>query len=151
MDRQGFKLLLISLAMLVVIPLSIRTSDLIYETYRQSIDTTISSAEQLSAETTELSNAENEGVLQSILRSLSETKDSITEKASNVMNRFVESLAVMIVTSCVIPILVLLFFLWIVKQLTGIDLRDLGPHRPPHVRGFRKSEEDAEAQQRSSI
>ncbi len=90
-------------------------------------------------------------MLQSILRSLSETKDSITEKASNVMNRFVESLAVMIVTSCVIPILVLLFFLWIVKQLTGIDLRDLGPRRPPHVRGFRRSEEDAEAQQRSSI
>lgn len=150
MDRQGFKLLLISLAMLVVIPLSIRTSDLIYETYRQSIDTTISSAEQLTDETAELTNAENEGVLQSILRSLSETKDSITEKASNVMNRFVESLAVMIVTSCVIPILVLLFFLWIVKQLTGIDLRDLGPRRPPRGQGFRRSEE-AEAQQRSSI
>ena len=27
----------------------------------------------------------------------------------------------MIVTSCVIPILVLLFFLWLIKQLTGID------------------------------
>ena len=32
MDRQGFKLALISLAMLCVIPLSIRTSDLIYDT-----------------------------------------------------------------------------------------------------------------------
>jgi hypothetical protein len=30
----------------------------------------------------------------------------------------------MIVTSCVIPILVLLFFLWVIKQLTGLDLAE---------------------------
>ena len=32
-----------------------------------------------------------------------------------------EALAVLIVTSCVLPVLVLLFLLWIVKMLTGID------------------------------
>ena len=38
------------------------------------------------------------------------------------LNRFVESLAVMIVTACIIPLLVLLFFLWLIRQLTGVDL-----------------------------
>ena len=133
MDRQGVKLLLMSLALLAVIPLSIRTSDLIYDTYRESIDTTIASAEQLSDETSELAAAEDTNMLRSILNRLSETKDSITEKASAVMNRFVESLAVMIVTSCVIPLLVLLFFLWVIRQLTGIDLSASLP-RPRAVR-----------------
>ena len=150
MDRQGVKLLLMSLALLAVIPLSIRTSDLIYDTYRESIDTTIASAEQLSDETSELAAAEDTNMLRSILNRLSETKDSITEKASAVMNRFVESLAVMVVTSCVIPILVLLFFVWIIKQLTGVDVRELAPRAPVRPRGGRRREEE-ETQQRSSI
>lgn len=150
MDRQGFKLLLISLVMLIVIPLSIKTSDLIYNTYRQSIESTIASAEQLSDETSELAAAEDTGMLRSILNRLSETRDSITEKASGVMNRFVESLAVMIVTSCVIPILVLLFFVWLIKQLTGVDVRELASRAPLRPRAGRRREEE-ESQQRSSI
>ncbi len=151
MDRQGFKLLLMSLALLAVIPLSIRTSDLIYDTYRHSIDNTIASAEQLSDETSELAAAEDTNMLRSILNRLSETRDSLTEKASTVMNRFVESLAVMIVTSCVIPILVLLFFVWIIKQLTGVDVRDIAPRSPMRPRNGRRNDEAAERQQRSSI
>lgn len=140
LDRQGWKLTLISVALLAVIPLSIRTSDLIYNTYRQSIDSTIASAEELSEETMELSEAEDAGMLRSILNRLSETKDSLTEKASQILNRFVETLAVMIVTSCLIPILVLLFFLWIFKQLTGMDLRELSTQgwgrRPPSRQAY---------------
>ena len=39
----------------------------------------------------------------------------------------------MSVTSCVIPLLVLLFFLWVIKQLTGIDVGAAlpGPRRRP--------------------
>ena len=151
MRRQGFKLLLIALALLLVIPLSVRTSDMIYNTYQDSIDSTIASAEALTEETEELAAAQDANMLDRILNRLSETTGGMVDKASTVLNRFVETLAVMIVTSCLIPILVLLCFLWIVKQLTGIDLRDLGPRRPPRSHGFRRSEEDAEAQQRSSI
>ncbi len=137
LDRQGLKLLLLGLALLLVIPMSIHTSDLIYDTYRQSIDSTIASAEALSGETAELAEAEEDaGVLSSILSRLSETKDSLTQKASTVLNRFVETLAVMIVTSCLIPLLVLLFYVWIVRQLTGFDLGELVPRpraRRPRV------------------
>ena len=57
----------------------------------------------------------------------------------------------MIVTSCLIPILVLLFFFWVIKQLTGVDLRDYSlrrGHRGPD-RGEERRREDQE--QRSSI
>ena len=33
------------------------------------------------------------------------------------LNRFVEATAVMVVTTCIIPILVILFFIWVVKTL----------------------------------
>lgn len=45
----------------------------------------------------------------------------VTEKFEKLLNNVMEALAVLIVTSCVLPVLVLLFLMWIVKMLTGID------------------------------
>ena len=61
-------------------------------------------------------------LIASALDRLSETAQSLAEKAGHILNRFVEALAVMIVTACIIPLLVLLFFLWVIKQFTGLDL-----------------------------
>ena len=46
-----------------------------------------------------------------------------------VLNRFLEALAVMLVTTCLIPILVLLFFVWLVKLILGVELPPLGVPR----------------------
>ena len=132
-NRLAVKFTVLGLALYLVIPLSITMSDMIYDNYKDSIETTIASAEALSDETSILSEAqEDEGVIQSILNRISETADSLTDKAANILNRFVETLAVMIVTSCIIPILVLVFFVWIVKMITGIDLSDSFPGRRGH-------------------
>ena len=136
LKRLAVKFAIIGLAFYLVIPMSIRVSDMIYNAYRESIDTTISSAEALSDQTAALADAaEDKNVINSILSRLSETAE-----AANILNRFVETLAVMIVTSCIIPILVLIFFLWLIKLLTGIDLSGSLPlhrgerRRPePHV------------------
>ena len=152
LDKQGFKLLLIGIALLLVIPLSVRTSDMIYNTYKESIDSTLASAEAMTDETTELSEAQQDpNVLNRLLNRLSETTGGMVEKASSILNRFVETLAVMIVTSCLIPILVLLFFFWVIKQLTGVDLRDYSLRRGHRAsdRGEERRREDQE--QRSSI
>ena len=151
MRRQGFKLLLIAVALLLVIPLSVRTSDMIYNTYQDSIDTTIASAEALTEETEELAAAKDANMLDRILNRLSETTGGMVDKASTVLNRFVETLAVMIVTSCLIPILVLLCFLWIVKQLTGIDFRDFSPRRGGRGPERRDEQRSEDQEQRVSI
>lgn len=124
------KLLVFALAFYFIIPASIRVSDAIYNSYQSSIEATISETESLTDETSELTEASSTaGGIGAILERLSETTDSLVQKASHTLNRYVETLAVMIVTSCVIPILVLLFFLWGVKQITGLDLADKLPRR----------------------
>ena len=139
--RLALRLTAVGLALYLLIPLSFKVSDLVYGAYRESIDGTISAAETLSDETAPLADAaEDKGVIQSILDRLSETTASLTDKAVDAVNRFVETLAVMIVTACVIPLLVLLFFLWIVKQLTGLDLSASLP-RP---RGMRQPDDRRE-------
>ena len=46
----------------------------------------------------------------------------VIEQFKNVLTRFVEATAVMIVTTCLIPVLVILFFVWVVKTLFGIPI-----------------------------
>ena len=143
--RLAIKLAAVGVALYLIIPISFKVSDLIYGAYRESIDGTISAAETLSDETAPLADAaEDKGLVQSILDRLKETTSSLTDKAVDAVNRFVETLAVMIVTSCVIPVLVLLFFLWVIKQLTGVDLTASLP-RPRAGRMRRKPESKPEA------
>ena len=145
---QGGRFLLAGLLLLCVIPLSLKLSDTIYDRYQDSINETILSAEALTETTDELVQAqEDQGLIEKILGKIKETTGSLTNRAAETLNRFVEAVAVMIVTSCVIPILVLLFFVWVIKQLTGVDLRDYAPRRHPR----HAEREDETQQQRVSI
>ena len=47
---------------------------------------------------------------------------SVSEELLNQVNRLIEWFAVMVVTSCVIPILVLVFFLWMANLILGINI-----------------------------
>ena len=137
--KLAVKAVLIGLAIFIVIPASVGVSDLVYDRYQNSIDSAIESAEELSDETSAFTdNSADADVVSSILSKISESVDSLTEKASSVLYRFVESLAVMLVTACVIPLLVLLFFLWLVKLITGREitvplLMPHGKHRSSHT------------------
>ena len=61
----------------------------------------------------------------------------LVDAARNTLNDMIEALAVLIVTNCVIPILVLLFFLWLVNTILGtsFSLPMRGPR--PHGMGHR--------------
>lgn len=121
--RVALKLAVFGLLLFLVIPLSVKTSNMIYETYQVSIDETIEKAQELTDETDAITDAQdNPNILESILSFFEETTTSITEKAGEVLNRFTEAIAVMLVTTCVIPILVLLFFLWLTKILWGVAI-----------------------------
>ena len=130
------KLVFVGLALAIVIPLSVRTSDMIYDVYKSSIDGTIQSAQELSDETLSLTEAKSDaGLIERILDGLSETVNSLLNKAAKIVNRFIESIAVMVVTSCLIPLLVLLFFLWLIKAVTGIDANEVVRRRRAQLRG----------------
>lgn len=131
MKRRGTKFILFALLIYLTIPASLRVSDMIYNSYSESIETTLSSAEEFSDEAEEFTE-EKSGAVGSILSTLTDTTNAMLDNAASVLNRFIEALAVMIVTSCVIPILVLLFFVWIIRVFTGASVpmpRTILPHR----------------------
>lgn len=122
----------LSAALFLLVPVSVQVSNLIEATYEDSIQSTIDSAMALEEETEAAAQVEeqtgDQGWLQSQLsgakNALSGLKDSITqmpEKLESLLNNFIEALAVLIVTSCLIPILVMLLFFWIIKIFLGLE------------------------------
>ena len=56
-------------------------------------------------------------------------KDGVTDlkaTAEHAFSTFVDAIAVLIITSCMIPIFVLLFFVWVTKLIFDIDFSGVG-------------------------
>ncbi len=53
------------------------------------------------------------------IQNITEMPQRMVEQLQNVLNNFLESLAVMLITSCVIPLLVLFFFISLMKMIFG--------------------------------
>lgn len=113
-ERLMKKIGIFSLALVLVVPVSVKVSDFIQKTYEESINETISSAKEMSDE---LEDEEDKGLWDRI----TDGATSAVKKVEQSLNQFVEALAVLIVTSCIIPILVLVFFVWLMKILLGMD------------------------------
>ena len=124
----GTKLVALGAALLLVIPTSVWISDQINAIYEKSIAITMESAGAVSENLIgEIAgeNDENTSVIDEAKEFLSDISGSVAvvvDQFKNVLNRFVEATAVMVVTTCLIPILVIMFFGWIVKTLFGIPV-----------------------------
>ena len=139
----GTKLIVFGAAVLLVIPTSVWVSDQINAIYSQSIEITVQSAsavsENLIGKVSD-ENTENTTVIdeaKALLGDLSGSVAGVVEQFKNLLNRFIEATAVMIVTSCLIPILVIIFFAWIVKTLFSVQI--ILPTQLPKPKRIRRS------------
>ena len=124
----GTKLVAFGAAVLLVIPTSVWVSDRIDAIYAESIAVTVQSAEDVSENLIGRVGDEKEGSTsvideaKALLGDLSGSVATVVEQFKNLLNRFVEATAVMIVTTCLVPLLVIVFFLWIVKTLFNVQI-----------------------------
>lgn len=143
MGRLSLKLFIFAAALYIVIPLSVGISDMVYESFDSAIDNTLVSAQQFTNDTSEFVEADDDAtVIDMLMEKLSETTTGLAAKAADILNRFIETLAVMIVTSCVIPMLGLAFFIWFVKLLTGLDLFRYIPKIRTRERAYAGADDD---------
>lgn len=139
------KFLLFGLAVYLVIPASVKVADMIETTYASSIESTIETAKQttdeIESETGESGQVDDKssneksqsdsdsdskenagGFFSGLFNKVKEGVSTATANVENVLNNFIEALAILLVTSCLIPILVLIFFVWLVKMLLGLNI-----------------------------
>lgn len=106
----------------LIIPASMWCSSTIYNNYENSIDETIAASDELEAQQIINESEEDVNGITGLLGWVKETASSAVDYASRLLSDFVEALAVVIVTSCLIPVFVFILFSWILKSLFDIDL-----------------------------
>lgn len=176
--KLAAKLAVFGLAISLVVPASVKISDLIGDTYQAQIEATIEDARNTqnilensgvvddtnevgttgtgttgatTGSAQEKNNSESgsaSNIFDWAKDAISSAKDSVAnvvenvtvsteelvQKVENSLNHFIEAVAVMIITSCVIPMLVLLLFFWMVKivldvDLSGVKIKGMLPER----------------------
>ena len=100
------KILLVGAAIFLIVPASVRLSDLVYQTKDSAVETALEEYHEL----------EKEGD-NSFWSTLTEVTTEIKDKAADFLSNMLESLAIMIVTACIIPVLVFVFLVWLVKTI----------------------------------
>lgn len=125
LKKAAGKLFLFGMAIWLAVPFGITISRMIEGTYDTSLTQTVEdvqSAADSAEESSEGSDAQNKSLWSSITSAVKDTVSNAAEKFETMLSDLMEALAVMIVTSCIIPVLVLMFMLWIVKVLLALDI-----------------------------
>jgi hypothetical protein len=106
------KVALCALAIYLVIPVSVKFSDIIYQTQETTVDSTIEDMDNFEVETDE-----SESILDKVTGLVTNAVDSSIDKATSLVTDLIESLAIMLTISCIIPLLVFVFFAWMIKMV----------------------------------
>lgn len=132
--RVATRVLVVAVIGMALVPASVWVSQKVDETYQVSIEQTEQKATEASKTSSTKSEkksetTENKNVLEqltdgasSLLTSVTDSAKSMTDEVVQQVTDLIEGVIVMIVTSCVIPLLVLVAFLWLGHTLLGIDI-----------------------------
>ncbi|MBR1857151.1 MAG: hypothetical protein IJ803_08800 [Oribacterium sp.] len=109
----GGKLALVAFLIYMIVPLTVFLSDKIYETQAATVESTIEEYNDL-----DLQEGSDSGVFSEFTTITSNTINNLTHFVSSLL----ESLAVMLITSCVMPILVFVILAWVIKTLFSTNV-----------------------------
>lgn len=112
------KIAFIALVLYLIVPASVHLSDIVYKTQESRIENTMNEYNNL-----DLEDQSETGILGDLVTITTDTVDKVTSLVSS----FLESLAVMIVTACLIPLLVCVFLFWLVKTVFSSNVISLEP------------------------
>ena len=116
----GIKIIIFALILYLVVPASIKLTNNIEKTYK---NTTWEATHTDDSQKTKMKDISNGG--NSILPHSFSTNVSIKDqlgKYKKMLDGFMDKIAILIVTTCIIPILVFCFLLWLLKTLFGVTL-----------------------------
>lgn len=127
----AIKLALFGIILFMAIPISIQTSDLIYNSYKASIEQTFENAKQNKEyieEKKKDTSSKNTNFLEKTVDYVSNITSkvgiditSMVKKGEDTLTAFLETISVLIIITCVVPIVVILIFAWIIKILFSFE------------------------------
>lgn len=117
------KLMLFSLVLYLTVPVSVWISNRIDQVSDKSVSERIESIQKDSDELSENSesgeSSDDSSIISKITSKIKENYENIRDRFNTLVRNMTDVTAAMIVTSCVIPVLVFLFMIWVANTLFG--------------------------------
>lgn len=120
--RIARKSVVLGLCIVILVPASTWVTGFIEETYSVSIEENIQETDK-TAEILNSNAGKDESAVSKWLSSLKGGVSEIVRKAENALGNFIDAAALLLITSCVIPVLTLVLFIWIINAVLGLDLK----------------------------
>lgn len=131
----AIKISVFAIAVYVMIPFSVKVITLMEATFEESISQTFDAVDELSGEEEKANSDSTKDTkkdgnaitdfftnLSEKTTELGEKAAGLSEKAKNALNVFIDAIAVLIITTCAVPIAVIFFFIWITKLIFGFNI-----------------------------
>ena len=117
----GIKLIALALLFFAIVPSGVALSNLVQDTFADSIDQAFIAAESFSNEVDQTEDESN--LFAKVVEGISNGVAKLLDTAKNVLSIFTDAIAVLLITSCAIPLITLLAFVWVIRILFGIHLK----------------------------
>jgi predicted PurR-regulated permease PerM len=122
LGKLAAKLVIFGLCFVLLVPVSTQITKVIDDTHKMSITQNMENADKFVAELEE-DEKEGKGVFGKITSKVKNSTIAIKEKAETLVSNLIDAIAVMIVTSCIIPLLTLWVMTWLAKTILGIQIK----------------------------
>lgn len=116
------KILILALVLWVSVPISVNIGNLIDDTYNLSIDKMIQDANDKANEIQEAADSSDDNAIMKFLKKIKGGANYYIDRFQIILTSFIEGIAVMIVTTCLIPIATILILLWALKLFIGVNI-----------------------------
>lgn len=113
----AIKLAIFGLALFAIVPTSVQITRIIEKTHQDTIDQSMEAVKQETADT-----EENKDFWSSITSAVESVSQDVVNTLKTEVSSFIDAIAVLVVTSCIIPLLVLMAFSWLIKMVFGIRI-----------------------------
>lgn len=124
LKAMAIRLISLGMILMLLVPASLKISNLVEKQYEDEIQQTVDMANQ---ETETLKGtadrSDDDSLWADFTAKIKGGSTTIMNKIESTLNSFIDAIAVYIVTSCVIPVAVLLVGIWIIKMLFHLDFR----------------------------
>lgn len=129
----AIKVLIFAFLLFAMVPAGVTITNLVQETFQESINQTFATAEQFTDEV-EVAQEQDANALVQFFEGIGQSVAKLFDMAKNVLSTLTDAIAVLLITTCAIPLLTLLFFIWVVRILFGLQIKLPAPKALPHGR-----------------
>lgn len=115
------KIIILGIVLLLIVPVSVWVSDTAEQLLDLTFDTAIDEAQEVIDETSETADPEG-NFFSKAWEKVTGGVSAMVKKGEDLLNRFIESIAQLMVISCGIPLAVMFLLTWLLKSLFGMQI-----------------------------